>query len=81
MVTQQSVEEKLTQQLNPSHLEVKDESDGCGAKFRIVIVSEQFNDKPTIACHRLVQAALKDEMSSIHALTIKTFSPEKWAAQ
>ncbi|KHN74978.1 putative bolA-like protein C8C9.11 [Toxocara canis] len=79
MVSQQIVEEKLNKQLSPSHLEVEDESDGCGAKYRILIVSQQFNDKSTLACHRLVQAALKEEMNSIHALTIKTLTPQKWA--
>ncbi|VDK30150.1 unnamed protein product [Anisakis simplex] len=60
--------------------EVEDESDGCGAKYIIQIVSEKFTGKTTLACHRLVQEALKEEMNSIHALTIKTFTPEKWNA-
>ncbi|CAJ0930119.1 unnamed protein product, partial [Mesorhabditis belari] len=69
------------QTLNPEHLEVTDESDGCGAKFQLVIVSEVFKGKTTLASHRLVQDSIKEEMPQIHAVSIKTFTPEKWTAQ
>ncbi|VDD93353.1 unnamed protein product [Enterobius vermicularis] len=58
--------------------EVVDESDGCGKKFSIVIVSEQFKGKSTLANHRAVQSALSSYIPSIHALTINTYDVEKW---
>jgi len=32
--------------------EVQDESDGCGAKFSVIIVSEKFDGKPLLQRHR-----------------------------
>jgi len=32
--------------------EVQDESDGCGPKFRVVIVSDKFEGKPLLQRHR-----------------------------
>ncbi|PAV81820.1 hypothetical protein WR25_00342 isoform A [Diploscapter pachys] len=54
MVSIEDVRSRL-EALSPEHLDVVDESDGCGAKFRIEIVSEQFKGQTTIKNHRLVQ--------------------------
>ncbi|KAJ6754699.1 BOLA-LIKE PROTEIN-RELATED [Salix purpurea] len=54
-----------------SVLEVIDTSGGCGASFAIEIVSEQFEGKRLLERHRLVNAALEEEMKEIHALSIK----------
>jgi hypothetical protein len=32
--------------------EVQDESDGCGAKFSVLIVSDKFEGKPLLQRHR-----------------------------
>lgn len=54
----------------------------CGAKFEIEIVSEQFEGKRLLARHRLVNAALEEEMKQIHALSIKkAMTPEQWKQQ
>lgn len=34
--------------------EVVDESDGCGGKFSVIVVSDKFVGKPLLARHRLV---------------------------
>uniref|UniRef100_A0A915PXD9 BolA-like protein n=1 Tax=Setaria digitata TaxID=48799 RepID=A0A915PXD9_9BILA len=75
-----TIRKKLELALKPSFLDIEDFSDGCGLKFRLVIVSESFNGKTTLASHRMVYEALKDEMEAIHALEIKTYTNEKWAA-
>ncbi|KAL9462271.1 hypothetical protein AB3S75_000305 [Citrus x aurantiifolia] len=81
-VTKEKVESTLTSKLSPSHLEVIDTSGGCGAKFEIEIVSEQFEGKRLLARHRLVNAALEEEMKQIHALSIKkAMTPEQWKQQ
>jgi stress-induced morphogen len=49
-----------------------DESDGCGSKFTIEIVSPMFKGKPLLAQHRIVHKAIEEERKSIHALTLKT---------
>lgn len=34
--------------------EVVDESDGCGGKFNVIVVSDKFEGKPILQRHRLV---------------------------
>ncbi|KAJ9703980.1 hypothetical protein PVL29_005317 [Vitis rotundifolia] len=81
-VTKEDVESSLTSVLNPSHLEVIDTSGGCGASFSIEIVSEQFEGKRLLERHRMVNAALQEEMKQIHALSIKkALTPEQWKQQ
>jgi len=46
-----------------------------------VIVSEQFAGKALLQRHRLVNAALQEELKTIHAFSQKTFTPEQWAAE
>ncbi|KAL4003286.1 BolA-like family protein [Acanthocheilonema viteae] len=75
-----TLQKKLETALKPSHLSIEDFSDGCGLKFRLVIVSDSFENKTTLASHRLVYDVLKEEMQAIHALEIKTYTPEKWNA-
>ena len=46
--------------------------------FEAIIVSAQFEKKMTLARHRLVNAALKEEIAAIHAWTPKCFTPAEW---
>lgn len=64
-----------------SHLEIEDESSGCGENYAIVVVSEAFNGKSTLARHRLVNEVLKEQISQMHAFSQKTFTPKQWDAQ
>ncbi|KAG2711603.1 hypothetical protein I3760_04G084100 [Carya illinoinensis] len=65
-----------------SYVEVIDTSGGCGASFAIEIVSEKFEGKRLLERHRLVNAALEEEMKEIHALSIKkALTPEQWNQQ
>ena len=43
-----------------------------------MIVSPQFEKKTSLARHRLVNSALKNEIAAIHAWTPKCFTPEEW---
>ncbi|KAK6054813.1 hypothetical protein COOONC_07681 [Cooperia oncophora] len=52
MVSEADVSERVSDKLKPTHLEVKDFSDGCGGKFHIVVVSDAFKGKRVIECHR-----------------------------
>mmetsp|Transcript_47537 Transcript_47537/g.88246 ORF Transcript_47537/g.88246 Transcript_47537/m.88246 type:complete len:90 (-) Transcript_47537:129-398(-) len=65
------------------HCEVHDHSDGCGSKLEIVVASTAFEGVPSLQRHRKVQGLLKDEglMDSIHAVTIKAWTPEQWKAK
>ncbi|KMQ99397.1 dolichyl pyrophosphate man9 c2 alpha- -glucosyltransferase [Lasius niger] len=58
--------------------EVVDQSDGCGAKFSVVVVSNLFQGKPTLQRHRLVYGVLEEELKTIHAISVTTLTPEQW---
>lgn len=79
--TKDYIKNKLTTELNASYVEVIDESDGCGAKFSVVVVSDQFEGKPLLQRHRLVNSVLEEELKTIHAFSQKTLSPEQWKKQ
>ncbi len=64
-----------------SFVQAIDLSDGCGSKFEVTVVSPEFMGKAIIAQHRLVHKALELERPRIHALTIKTKTPESWASE
>ncbi len=64
--------------LQCEHLEVT----GDGAHFEAIIVSPQFEGKRLIARHQLVYKALGDRMrEEIHALSMKTLTPQEHKAQ
>ena len=63
------------------HIEVIDESDGCGAKIQLTIVSPVFDGLPLIQRHRKVQMTLNEVglgMDVIHALTIRAWTESQW---
>jgi BolA protein len=76
------IEEKLREKLNPSFLEVKNnshlhaghiESDDSGeTHFAIIITSEELKNLSKVAAHRKVNEVVKDEfLKGLHALEIK----------
>ena len=78
MVEPGSIEQSIRAGLACTHLEVQ----GDGAHFDAVIVSPAFMGLSRVRQHQLVYAALGDRMrEEIHALSMKTFSPEEWAAR
>ena len=60
------------------HVEVT----GDGRHFSAIVVSDSFAGKNTIAQHRMVYAALGDrfDTEAVHALSLKTYTPEQWKA-
>jgi acid stress-induced BolA-like protein IbaG/YrbA len=78
MVEASSIEESIRAGLPVTHVEVR----GDGAHFEAVIVSPSFAGLNRVRQHQLVYKALGDRMrEEIHALSMKTFSPEEWAAR
>ncbi|MEY4341593.1 MAG: hypothetical protein RL541_1097 [Pseudomonadota bacterium] len=82
-ITAHGVHERLSQRLQPSFLEVEDESaqhaghsgsngTGAGTHFRVRIASPQFEGRPRVAKHRLVYDALQEFIDQgLHALAIE----------
>ena len=78
MVEASSIEDSIRARLDCAHLQVR----GDGAHFEAVIVSPSFAGLSRVRQHQLVYAALGDRMrEEIHALSMKTYSPEEWAAR
>ncbi|MBI5005567.1 MAG: BolA/IbaG family iron-sulfur metabolism protein [Nitrosomonadales bacterium] len=76
-VTPQNVKEYILQGLECEHVEVE----GDGRHFDAVIVSKAFEGKGMLQQQRLVFQILGDKMDIIHALSMKTFTPQQWAEQ
>lgn len=84
------VKSKLLKELPAQHVEIIDNtwqhtghaSSNGGAHFEITVVSEAFQDQPIMAQHRMIHQLLKDEMAQyIHAMGLKTFTPDAYAAK
>jgi len=84
------IEAKLRERLEAEHVEVVDEShlhrghpgarSGAG-HFRVTVVSPRFDGLGRVEAQRLVYGALAEEMGpEIHALSIRTLTPERWRA-
>ncbi len=83
MNMQATIEQKLNDALNPEVLEIINESHmhsgpATESHFKVVAVSDAFAGKMLIARHRMVNAALKDELANIHALALHTMTPEEY---
>ena len=82
--TATQLEQRLHERLQPTRLEVLDESHqhnghagangtGFGTHFRVRIASHLFTGRTRVARHRLVYDALQDFMDQgLHALAIET---------
>lgn len=63
---------KLQNAFEPSALQVRDVSGGCGSMFAISVVSDKFSGVPMIKQHRMVNEALADEIKKWHGLQLRT---------
>jgi acid stress-induced BolA-like protein IbaG/YrbA len=77
MLTAEQVKAYIQQGLPCDYVAVQGND---GQHFEAVIVSPQFNGKNMVQQHQLVYKALGDKMrEEIHALSMRTFTPEAWA--
>lgn len=81
MVTPQDVTTMIQSALPDATVTVQDLTGG-GDHYQVTVVSQQFAGKGLVQQHQLVYGALRQAMSSeaIHALALKTYTPEAWAA-
>jgi len=79
MVTPESIRLNIAQGLPAEHLSVVGDD---GTHFEAVIVSEAFAGKNRVQRHQLVYQTLGDRMrAEIHALSMKTYTPQEWQSQ
>ena len=85
MRVSQTIETKLVEAFDPLHLTVDDESSnhnvpaGSESHFKVVIVAKCFDDRRLIDRHRMVNAALAEELAGpVHALALHAYTPRDW---
>lgn len=79
MVTPESIRLNIAQGLATEYLNV---SGADGVHFEAVVVSNVFAGRSRVQRHQLVFQTLGERMrEDIHALSIKTYTPEEWEKQ
>lgn len=85
MTVQQTIESKIRMSLSPMHLQVVNESymhsvpPGSETHFKLVIVTDEFEGKPLVGRHQLVNGILAKELKeNIHALSMETLTAAEW---
>ena len=90
MCIETSIREKLAQAFAPAELQVVNDSHrhaghhsspGTGeSHFSVTVVSEAFAGKSRLERHRMVNAALAEELAGrVHALSVSALTPEERA--
>ena len=75
MVTPQSIQQNIEHGMSHTYVSVS----GDGTHFEAVVVSEEFASKSRVQRHQRVYQTLGDRMrAEIHALSMKTFTPQEW---
>ncbi|MDH3688045.1 MAG: BolA/IbaG family iron-sulfur metabolism protein [Gammaproteobacteria bacterium] len=78
MVKPEDIREWIEHGLQGSKVEI----DGDGQHFSAVIVYPGFAGKSKVQQHQMVYQALGDKMKAeIHALSMRTLTPEQWSAE
>lgn len=78
MISPEQVQTIIQERLSNAEVKVV----GDGQHFEAIIVSPDFAGKNKVKQHQMVYGVLQDELASetIHALSLKTFTPEAWQA-
>ena len=79
MISPEEIKETLSKALPVSLVETQDLTGG-GDHWQVIIVSAAFDGKGLLEQHRIVNDVLKEPLADqrIHALSLKTYSPEQW---
>jgi acid stress-induced BolA-like protein IbaG/YrbA len=78
MVTPEQIKQWIESGLPGSRVEV----DGDGRHFQAIVSCGEFAGKTRIQQHQMVYDALGDKMEvEIHALSLRTLTPEQWDRQ
>jgi acid stress-induced BolA-like protein IbaG/YrbA len=79
MVTPESIQRSIAQGMATEYLNVLGDD---GTHFEAVVVSEAFVGKNRVQRHQMVYQTLGDRMrQDIHALSMKTYTPQEWQNQ
>ena len=77
-ITPEEIQSLITKAIPDAVVRVRDFTGG-GDHYEAVVVSSAFAGKTQVARHHLVYGALQEAMAQrIHALALKTFTPEEF---
>ncbi|GAB4325738.1 MAG: BolA family transcriptional regulator [Leptolyngbyaceae cyanobacterium] len=79
MVSSEQVEQAIKAQIPDAQVQVITPD---GEHYEVTVVSSQFEGKGLVQQHQLVYRAIQQEMLSgaIHAMAVKTYTPQAWQA-
>lgn len=78
MIKTESIKSTILEAIPDATVYVADPNND-GEHFEAIVVSASFNGLMLVKQHQLVMKALKERFSTdVHALALKTFTPEKW---
>jgi acid stress-induced BolA-like protein IbaG/YrbA len=82
MISPEQLTSMITVALPDAEVKVEDLTGG-GDHYQATVVSESFAGKTLVQQHQMVYKAVNSVMANeaLHALALKTFTPERWAAQ
>ncbi len=83
---QEHLRSQLEATLSPTYLEVVNESSkhsgpANDSHFKLIVVSDYFNNLKLIDRHRYINNLFKEELSHIHALAMHTYTPSEWSSR
>lgn len=88
MIYEAKIRTKLESRLQPTHLEILNESPGHGLPasaekhFRVIAVAGCFAGLSRVERHRLVHDIVSEELRAhIHALSVQAFTPDEWSTR
>jgi acid stress-induced BolA-like protein IbaG/YrbA len=72
----------IQEQLPDAQVMIRDLTGG-GDHLEAVVVSQEFAGKTRVKQHQMVYGALQSALATeaIHALALKTYTPDSWAAE
>ena len=72
------IKQTIQKTLPDAHIIVADPYND-GEHFEAIVVCKTFESMSLVNQHKIVMNALKEKFeSSVHALALKTFTPQKW---
>ena len=80
MISPDQVQWMVKAGLPDAQVQIQDLTGG-GDHYQVTVISSQFEGRSLVQQHQLVYSAVRQAMSSeaIHALSLKTYTPETWA--
>ncbi len=81
MISLEQVEAMIKAGIPDAQVQVQDLTGG-GDHLQAIVVSSEFEGKSLVKQHQLVYATVQQAMATeaIHALALKTYTPEAWNA-